>query len=94
MPKGIASDKTQAEEELAKRERQLMYALGSYERNKTAAVHALVAFKIAATPVEKNKHLKDARELIDLAQLARSVAMRHGRTLPALPEIPAPRRSA
>lgn len=93
MPKGIASQQTQAEKELLERERQLMYALGSYERNKARAVESLVAFK-TAPKAERPKHLKDATESVSLAQLARSVAMRYGRTLPALPEIPAPRRSA
>lgn len=94
MPTGIASPKTQAEEQQTKRERQLIYALVSYDRNKTSAVKSLVAYKSAKTKSDKVKHLKDARDKIDLAQLARSVALRHGHDLPALPEIPAPRRSA
>ena len=91
MPKGTASEKTQAEEAWKKKEDQLWFALGSYERNKARAVQSLVAFK-TAPKAERPKHLKDAADSVSLAQLARSVAMRHGRILPALPEIPAPRR--
>lgn len=72
----------------------MIYALIAYERNKKSAVKSLVAYKGAMTKSDKAKHLKDAKEKIDLAQLARSVAMRHGCDLPTLPEIPTTRRSA
>lgn len=94
MPKGIASQQTQAQTEAELKERQLMYALGSYERNRADAIQSLVAYKRATCPRERKRLLNDAKEAMSLADLARTVAGRHGRTLPALPAIQTARRAS